>query len=202
MFPLGSVLFPHMPLPLRLFESRYLVMLGHLLEQNDPSFGVVLIERGQEVGGGEQRFGVGTMAQIIEVDARKDFVSVVARGTDRFRVVGWEADGPYPRATLAPLPELHWNSGLEPARNEAESQVRRALAAMEEVGGTVWPADVALATDPMIATWQLAGLAPIGAMDQLSLLQVETTADLLAAISRLSREVTDIMSLRRSESGE
>lgn len=51
MFPLGSVLFPHMPLPLRLFEPRYLKMLGDLLEQPDPEFGVVLIERGHEVGG-------------------------------------------------------------------------------------------------------------------------------------------------------
>ena len=52
MFPLGSVLFPHMPLPLRLFEPRYLKMLGDLLEQPDPEFGVVLIERGHEVGVG------------------------------------------------------------------------------------------------------------------------------------------------------
>ena len=52
MFPLGSVLLPHMPLPLQLFEQRYLMMLGQLLETEDPEFGVVLIERGSEVGGG------------------------------------------------------------------------------------------------------------------------------------------------------
>ena len=56
MFPLSSVLMPYMPLPLRIFESRYLVMLGRLLDDDDPQFGVVLIERGPEAGGGEQRF--------------------------------------------------------------------------------------------------------------------------------------------------
>lgn len=64
MFPLGSVLFPHMPLALRLFEERYLTMLAHLLEAEDPAFGVVLIERGRETGGGEHRFRTGTVAEI------------------------------------------------------------------------------------------------------------------------------------------
>ena len=48
MFPLGSVLFPYTPLPLRVFEPRYLTMIGHLLDDDDPQFGVVLIERGHE----------------------------------------------------------------------------------------------------------------------------------------------------------
>jgi Lon protease-like protein len=54
MFPLGSVLFPHMPLPLRVFEERYLVMLSRILADDPAEFGVVLIERGQEVGGGDR----------------------------------------------------------------------------------------------------------------------------------------------------
>ena len=53
MFPLGTVLFPHMPLRLRVFEQRYLVMLSDLLQSQTAEFGVVLIDRGQEVGGGE-----------------------------------------------------------------------------------------------------------------------------------------------------
>ena len=50
MFPLGSVLFPYTPLVLRVFEPRYLTMMGHLLDREDPEFGVVLIERGLEAG--------------------------------------------------------------------------------------------------------------------------------------------------------
>lgn len=195
-------MFPHMPLPLRLFEPRYLVMLGDLLEQEDPSFGVVLIERGPEVGGGEQRFSVGTMAQIIEVDARRGYMSVVARGTERFRVEHWLVDDPYPRAELSPLSQLEWDPDLAEQRVAAEAQVRRALAVMHEHGGTVWPPDVALAPDPMMATWQLAGLAPVGPLDHWQLLQSESTEALLAGISDLSRAAADMVSLGWPEPGE
>jgi Lon protease-like protein len=58
MFPLGTVLFPSMPLPLRVFEPRYLAMLSEILPDEPSEFAVVLIERGSEVGGGEHRFPV------------------------------------------------------------------------------------------------------------------------------------------------
>ncbi|HEX5095168.1 MAG TPA: LON peptidase substrate-binding domain-containing protein, partial [Acidimicrobiia bacterium] len=57
MFPLGTVLFPHALLPLQVFEPRYRVMMRNLLD-GEREFGVVLIERGSEVGGGDVRFDV------------------------------------------------------------------------------------------------------------------------------------------------
>ena len=50
MFPLGSVLLPGVPIPLRVFEPRYLTLVGRLLDEQEaePEFGVVLIERGHE----------------------------------------------------------------------------------------------------------------------------------------------------------
>ena len=106
MFPLGSVLLPHMPLPLRLFEPRYLRMLGDVLEDDTLSFGVVLIERGQEVGGGDQRFPIGTVARILNIDGAESFVTIDSVGEDRFEVVRWYDDDPYPKAevrAVAPL---------------------------------------------------------------------------------------------------
>ncbi len=113
MFPLGSVLFPHMPLALRLFEPRYLRMLGELLESPQPEFGVVLIERGHEVGGGDHRFAVGTMAQVVEIEAPEGFVALLARGGQRFRVLDWLPDDPYPRADVEMLPEWEWKEDLD-----------------------------------------------------------------------------------------
>ena len=72
MFPLGTVLFPHGVLPLRVFEPRYRLMIAHCLEQ-DARFGVVLIERGSEVGGGDTRFHVGTVAQIVYLGTLMQF---------------------------------------------------------------------------------------------------------------------------------
>ena len=66
MFPLGTVLFPYAVLPLHVFEPRYRVMTRRCLD-GDREFGVVLIERGSEVGGGDVRFGVGTIARIVQV---------------------------------------------------------------------------------------------------------------------------------------
>ena len=51
MFPLGLVLMPHLPLDLRIFEERYLKLLGDLLGDENPEFGVVLNGRGEDERG-------------------------------------------------------------------------------------------------------------------------------------------------------
>src|SRR6478672_4324189 len=65
MFPLGTVLLPFAHLPLHIFEPRYRALVKDCLA-GDGEFGVVLIERGHEVGGGDVRFGVGTVARIVQ----------------------------------------------------------------------------------------------------------------------------------------
>ena len=71
MFPLGTVLFPHGVLPIHVFEPRYRAMVDDCLA-GDARFGVVLIERGSEVGGGDTRFHVGTVAQIVQAGKMPD----------------------------------------------------------------------------------------------------------------------------------
>src|ERR1700676_3465418 len=66
MFPLEAVLLPDEDLPLRIFEPRYSQLVGDCLEAAEPAFGVVLISAGREIGGGEDRYDVGTLARIIE----------------------------------------------------------------------------------------------------------------------------------------
>lgn len=127
MFPLGSVLFPHMPLPLRVFEERYMVMLSRILPDEPSEFGVVLIERGQEVGGGEKRFTIGTVAQIQQLDANEDFVVLVAQGERRIEILEWLEEDPHPVARVRDLPELEWRGDLLPLREKAEEAVRRTL---------------------------------------------------------------------------
>ncbi|CAN5332380.1 LON peptidase substrate-binding domain-containing protein [soil metagenome] len=182
MFPLGSVLFPHMPLPLRVFENRYLVMLSRILEEDPAEFGVVLIERGQEVGGGEHRFTVGTVARIAQLEATDDFVVLVAEGRQRIAVSEWLADDPHPVAEVTVLPDLEWDDSLTDLRDEAERVVRRALARASEFDSQAWPPDVELSSDPASACWQLAGVAPVGTMDQVAMLQAATMRALLQAV--------------------
>jgi Lon protease-like protein len=181
-FPLGTVLFPYMPLSLRLFEERYLVMLAQMLEAEQPQFGVVLIERGQEVGGGEHRFQLGTLGLISEMAGGEGFVAVNAEGGSRFEVVGWLDDDPYPRADIRFLDPLEWHESLRPLRDLAEHAVRRALAMASEFTEQRWASVVELSNDPLEACWQIAGIAPVGELDQLSFLRAESMEQLLTAV--------------------
>jgi Lon protease-like protein len=186
MFPLGSVLFPHTPLALRIFEERYLVMLGRLLEDEDPQFGVVLIERGSEAGGGDQRFAIGTMARITNVMAGERDIHLIAVGGSRVEVSEWRDDQPYPTATVRELPALVWDDALTPLRNEAERIVRRVLSRAAEYSEVQWDPNIELSDDPLESSWQLAAIAPLGQLDQFRLLRSTTAGGLLRELIDLT----------------
>jgi Lon protease-like protein len=192
MFPLGSVLFPHMPVLLRVFEDRYLIMLSRILKTEPSEFGIVLIERGQEVGGGEHRFGIGTIAQIAQLETTDDAVGLVAQGGTRIEVVEWLVDDPYPRAVIRELDELVWDAALEPLRLRAEQTVRRALALASEHSDQTWSSTVELSDEPVACSWQLAAIAPLGELDQVALLGSTSVKQLLDGIieSTLAAELS------------
>ncbi|WP_241981907.1 LON peptidase substrate-binding domain-containing protein [Cryobacterium sp. TMT3-29-2] len=194
MFPLGSVLFPYMPLQLRVFEDRYLVMLSRILKEEPAEFGVVLIERGQEVGGGERRFRYGTVAQITELEASEGFVGVTAQGERRIEVVDWLTEDPHPQATVRHLDALDWDDDLLPLRERAEQAVRRALALASEFADQLWPSTVELSRDPTAAAWQIAGIAPLGPLDQVELLRSTSIEQLLTAVIDFTQDAVDSLS--------
>ena len=194
MFPLGSVLFPYMPLQLRVFEDRYLVMLSRILKDDPAEFGVVLIERGQEVGGGERRFRYGTVAQITELEASEGFVGVTAQGERRIEVIDWLTEEPHPQATVRDLAVLDWDDDLLPLRERAEQAVRRALAMASEFADQLWPSTVELSRDPAAAAWQIAGIAPLGPLDQIELLRSTSMEELLTAVIDYTQDAVDSLS--------
>ena len=186
MFPLGSVLFPAMPLALRVFEERYLAMMERVLRDDISEFGVVLIERGQEVGGGEQRFGIGTVARITQLESGEQFLGLLAEGGRRFEVVQWIPDDPYPQALVRELPELEWRDDLAPLRAVAERTVRRALAVASEFADQQWSSVVEVSDDPIAGAWQLAAIAPLNELDQVALLGSDSAQALLDRLIVLS----------------
>jgi uncharacterized protein len=116
LFPLGAVLFPGGVLPLRIFEVRYLDMIGRCHKAGAP-FGVVLLTQGSEVrkpGSTEAFSHVGTLATIIECETpRAGLMMVRARGAQRFRITAsdqmkhglWIADVERIEADMAvPIP--------------------------------------------------------------------------------------------------
>ena len=94
LFPLNVVLFPGGPLPLRIFESRYIDMISQCMKSESP-FGVVLIREGEEASQ-VSMFDVGTLARIVDFYQGSDgLLGVTAVGEQRFRVLGCrqQADG-------------------------------------------------------------------------------------------------------------
>ena len=86
LFPLNTVLFPSLPLPLHIFEERYKLMIGTCVV-TDNLFGVCLIREGVEVGGPAEPFPIGTVARIAEVERLPDGrMNLMTFGTQRFRL--------------------------------------------------------------------------------------------------------------------
>jgi Lon protease-like protein len=88
LFPLNTVLFPDGPLPLRIFETRYVDMVKYCMREQSP-FGVVLIRAGSEVGTGSvgETSAVGTTARIVDFDPLPDgLLGITCLGERKFSV--------------------------------------------------------------------------------------------------------------------
>jgi Lon protease-like protein len=199
MFPLGTVLFPHAVLPLHVFEDRYKALVETCL-QGDGRFGVVLIERGYEVGGGDTRVGVGTIARIVEAARGPDGRFLLATvGTERLRVRRWLDDDPYPRAEVDVLsePKLRDRDAAAVAVLGVQRRLVRVLALSAELGDAAAPVDAAaLDPDPVQASYEAAALAPVGSFDAQRLLELDDPLERLLAIESLLQDAAELLELR------
>jgi uncharacterized protein len=190
MFPLSTVVFPHVLLPLHVFEDRYRSMLKECLE-DDRRFGVVLISRGSEVGGGDERTSVGTVCRIHEASWLSDGrAAVIARGTDRLRVVEWLEDDPFPRAVVETLQESSSHSDVGEALGIATASVRRARALLSELRDVPLPAED-LPSDALLASWSLCEQAPIATLDRQRLIECDDLQMRLMLVAQLARDIAD-----------
>jgi Lon protease-like protein len=192
-----------MPLSLRIFEERYLKLLGDLIAEENPEFGVVLIERGPEVGGGEKRLPIGTIASVLDIGTLEQFYGIESVGSQRFRVNAWLPDDPYPMADIDFIPDLIWDDSLMPARVHLETKVRKLLAFASEFGDLQYGSDTELSDDPMDACWQLAGVLPVGQLDQMDLLNSQSADELISRtyeiVTSLDKTLQEMMSQQGAE---
>lgn len=201
MFPLGTVLLPFAHLPLHIFEPRYRALVKDVLA-GDGEFGVVLIERGQEVGGGDVRFGVGTVARIMQTAELPDGRWLLdAVGTERFRVTEWLPDDPYPLAMIEALADdlVEKESEAAERRTAVERLLRQVLALQVELG---FPAPLAVRSlheNPGVAAFEAALLSPIGPMDTQKILEAPSTVARLALLETLLAEAREFLSNRIAE---
>lgn len=183
MFPLQSALLPGEVLPLRIFEPRYSQLVSDCLAMGDPAFGVVLITRGREVGGGDVRGDVGALAHIAEyADEGMGLYQLQAVISERIRVQEWLTDDPYPRATVQPWPD----EPGPPVTNERIGEVVDRILALYQMvasarGGTLRADALAVAAeiadDPSRHLYALAARVPMGQADRYAVLCAPTLAE-------------------------
>ncbi len=201
MFPIGGVLFPSAVLPLHVFEPRYRAMTTHLLSDGvEPEFGVVLIERGSEVGGDDQRSNVGTVARIVEAGELPDGRwALITFGVRRIRVLEWLLDDPWPRATVEDFPDAspgEDDGHLEERWQAVQASVRRALGLAAELGEAAVAATTELAADPSLGSFQAAAIAPIGPADEYRVLAAAGVGERLDLLEVMITEQAEVLEAR------
>jgi Lon protease-like protein len=203
MFPLSAVLFPHGTMQLHVFEPRYRALMQDCLA-GDRRFGIVLIERGSEVGGGDERSALGTRCVIrreIELPDGRWLLEVA--GESLIEVEQWLPDDPYPVALVMESVAVPGLEDPGPVLGQATRRVRRARALLAEHGGTpALPPDLALdgGGDAGVATWLLCAAAPVNAYDAQRLLGAGGAEERLRLLVELMEDLElDLQRMLASE---
>ena len=190
MFPLGTVLLPGVVLPLHVFEPRYQQLVRDCLETTEHEFGVVLIDRGSEVGGGDSRTDVGVVAKMLQVAALEGGrFALVTVGTRRIRVSRWLDDDPYPRADVDEWPDEAGQVVTEERIATTAARARRCAGLAVEMGDQTNVPECELTGDPSYDSFALTAISPFGPADQYAAL---CAADPLTRLDLIDRLLDDV----------
>jgi uncharacterized protein len=188
LFPLPTVLYPGVPLPLHIFEERYQQMFARVLG-DDRRFGVVAVAEGAEIGGHDAYQPVGCLAEVRNVrpypDGRMD---VLCQGVSRFEVTGVSQASPYIVAEVAVLPEQA-GRGAGAAAVRARWLFARYVALLLRLAGEETE-QIEVPDEPLAASYLVAAGLQVDLADKQRLLAAESGAERLrAACSLLRREL-------------
>ncbi len=194
-FPLQSVLLPGVPLGLHVFEPRYVRLLDDVAGSGG-RFGVVLITHGSEVGGADQRADVGTVAEIVELQPIGDGRWLLeAIGRERFRVLEWLDDDPYPRAEIEEWP--HPMSETGGVLERVSERFRTFLTLASELGADVGGID-ATVTD-VHGLYRMASVVPVSAYDRYRVLAAADGAESAELLIEAVGGVVDLLRFRMQD---
>jgi Lon protease-like protein len=139
LFPLNTVLFPGGLLPLRIFEPRYVDMVGGCMRQ-DAEFGVVLIVQGTDTSSVVSIAGMGTSARVVDFQTQTDgLLGLLCRGERRFRVAQRRLqDDGLNRATVEWMQDAALTP-LDPQFQPLVSVLRKVMARLANIGRFLEP---------------------------------------------------------------
>lgn len=180
LFPLKTVLFPGAPLRLRVFEPRYLDLVRDCLREQRP-FGVCLIERGLEVGRAALPYAVGTLAQVVDWEQRRDgLLGITIEGVQRFRIQDVEVQPNELQIGIAERLEEPEPTPL-PARYRALAQrLERILQHLDGLYSRLTPHY----DDAYWVSCRLAEVLPLSLFEKQQLLELDDPLERLAALEQ------------------
>lgn len=193
LFPLSTVLFPGMRLPLHVFEQRYRELVAGLLQRPEPrQFGVIAIRKGRETGAGgvTALYDVGCVATVRQVaereDGRYDLQTV---GAQRFRLLRLDQSRPYFVGETEPLPEEAGDAAVAaPLTRRVQAAFRGYLNALADRGGGVISV-TSLPDEPELLSYVVGAAMIIDLPDRQALLAApDAVTRLKAERSLLTRE--------------
>ena len=198
MFPLNSVLFPGLSVPLRVFEDRYRALVHHLLRIEDPTerlFGSVAIREGYEVGdhGAQSLFRVGCKALLTEIEPHPDGTfDVVAVGLERIQLDQLDRGDLFPIGHVSPRPEE-----TPPVDEEILERARATFTAYRQALSEIRsdPYSGSLPRDPTYLSWTLAACAPLPLPERQALLEADDATDRLVLVTELLRSELKAMNV-------
>jgi uncharacterized protein len=187
LFPLGTVLFPHMPMSLHIFEERYKAMMRDC-QRESTTFGIVAIRSGQETGGGAVPYEVGTLAQLDAIEELPDGgYNLVVVGASRFHIDGFSNHRPYL------VGSVHYLQDIPAAADDTERLATAVTAAFRGYAsqlrgiGQEDPFEFGLPADPELLSYLVAAAMQVETAQRQRLLEIDGTAERLAACLRLLR---------------
>jgi len=193
LFPLSTVLFPGMRLPLHVFEQRYRQLVADLLERPEPrQFGVVAIRKGRETGvdGVTALYDIGCVATVRQVTAREDGqYDLQTVGTRRFRLLRVDRSRPYFQGEIEPLADETGDAAAAaPLTQRVQAAFRGYLNALADRGGGVISV-ASLPDEPELLSYVVGAAMIIDLPDRQALLAApDTVTRLKAERSLLTRE--------------
>lgn len=202
LFPLNTVLFPHMPLPLHIFEPRYRVMIGDCLDAGH-SFGVVAIREGLETGPAIP-YDVGTLAKIVRLDRMEaGRMNLLVSGASRFRIVETATDRPYLRGRIEVLAEAGDDAAGIGELTEAAGTAFRDYSNLLRELVDEKPEASEPPMEPELLSYLIAGTLTLQVPQKQVLLECGRTDERLRAeLALLRREITLLREmLRQKQSG-
>jgi uncharacterized protein len=199
LFPLGTVLYPGLLLPLHIFEERYRQLVRDLLEAPERRFGVIAIRKGRETGieGVSALYEVGCMASLRRVeeheDGRYDLVTV---GTERFRLLSLDESRPYLQGEVEWLPEDTGDEAAAALAVQATATAFRAYLEALTRRGVAQLSIPDLPSDPLLLSYLVAAAVVADVPERQGLLaQPDALARLEAERALLARETAMLGSL-------